>query len=1045
MKNRKLLFGLVILFLSCIGLNSVNAQTNEEWISLGPNNVSGRSRTIIFDRFNNDIMYSGGVAGGLFVSVNNGKNWQEITLGDGQQNLAITAIAQDNNGVLYVGTGEGDYTNNGFGVNNNTIGMLGNGVYKSTTLNQNNKNWAENLTSDEAKYAWATANIEFESLDFTKPTTPYNYGDGKAFVNKITVNRISNKVYVATNNGLMQINDDATAWTLVTATGNSTIGDIVSNKNGVLAVYYNDSQANIMVSSDDFVSNQIILLGDSIKTFDATALSINRIRLSFGINNPNKLYSYVNYFSEASEGVRYYREMLLRTDNYTSINWRRTTAQTYNNGSTPNSMSIVVNDLVSPEEVYLGGNYVMKGYDANNSDIYYWERISTYTNYENNTNGIRTSPEFVNSGVNEIIIKENPLNSFDSTLIVVATDGGIHTYSYDPILFTTEWHLSTKNMITTQFYSVGVSPDGSVVGGTEANGSVYIENSGTIGENKSGDVIWTVNSPGYNPNAFQYTTNGGHVGTSQFQRVLPTPRKSLILSRQYGQIARTYGNSGDFSSIDDVTWNYSTSLFPNGIIENTTWRQYEPAMTPMYLWESINSQLPDSMYLVINSSTNINCVNDTNNEWREGSWIKPGDSILAKSPTMEYPFIYKFTDSIQYNQDTAIRIQNPIQSRLFFGTSQGIYVCSNINDYIASPLEGSLTPISMVKFYDTKKFANAPTEEISCFAITDDGKTLFVSTDKVSANSDTSFLYRFDLSNTDFLNSQSSISIVPETMIFTRKITSINVDKKNGNNVILTFGTYLSAKSNIQISNNALVQPFTSATFKEAINIDVINGEDFLPNNKPVFCALIESVKSDGNNIAYIGAEDGIYKTDDYLGSTSVGGKINIEWVKMEGIPNVPVFQLTQQTMRLPRYEFYNYIGQNSFFTTFTRTELPGAIYAATYGKGLFAYLGDTIAPNQQVIGITENIAKLNPTTSLRAYPNPASSNTTLEYNLGETSNVTLQVYDMNGRMISTIDKGRQAKGQHTLQMNVQNLKTGIYMVRIITNNSTNTAKLIVR
>ena len=82
MKNRELLFGLVILFLSCIGLNSVNAQTNDHWISLGPNNVSGRSRTIIFDRFNNDIMYSGGVAGGLFISVNNGKknNWTKVYL-----------------------------------------------------------------------------------------------------------------------------------------------------------------------------------------------------------------------------------------------------------------------------------------------------------------------------------------------------------------------------------------------------------------------------------------------------------------------------------------------------------------------------------------------------------------------------------------------------------------------------------------------------------------------------------------------------------------------------------------------------------------------------------------------------------------------------------------------------------------------------------------------------------------------------------------------------------------------------------------------------
>ncbi|MFA7082098.1 MAG: T9SS type A sorting domain-containing protein [Bacteroidales bacterium] len=1046
MKNRKLLFGLVILFLSCIGLNSVNAQTNE-WISLGPDNVSGRSRTIIFDRFNNDIMYSGGVAGGLFVSVNNGKNWQEISLVDGQQNLAITAIAQDNNGVLYVGTGEGNYVDNGFGINNNTIGMLGNGVYRSTTLNASNKNWAENLTSDDAKYDWASANIEFELLMFTKPTSQYNYGDGKAFVNKIAVNRNSNKVYIGTNDGLMQINEDGAGWTMVDATGNSNIGDIVSNKNGVLAIYFTDSKANVMVTEDDFTTNKIVLVADTLRAFDTASLSINRIRLAFGNNYPNKLYSYVNYFAEGVEaGARFYREILIRSNDFNDVKWRRTTAKTYYNAGTPTSMSIAVNDRLTPEEVYLGGDYVMRGYNANNSDIYYWERFSTYTNSPNSTNGIRTSPSFVNSGINEIIIKENPTTTSDSILIVAATDGGIHTYSYNPLLFTTGWNLATKNMVTTQFYSVGVSPDGSLVGGTEANGSVYIANSGNLGENKSGDVIWTVNSPGYNPNGFQYTTGGGKVGTSQFQRVLPTQRKSLILSRQYGQIARTYGNNGDYSIIDDVTWNYGSTLFPKSLkdnIENASFRKYATPQTPMYLWETTNSQLPDSMFLVINKNTSINCVSDTT--WREGSIINAGDSVLAKSPTMEYPFIYKFPNTIQYNQDTAIRIQNPIQSRLFFATYSGITVCTNISDYAASPLEGSMTPITMVTFYESSKFAKEPTEIITGFAVTEDGKTLFASSDKVSTNSDTSFLYRFDLSNVDFQNAASTITLVPDTMIFTRKISSISVDRNNGNNVVLTFGTYLSSKSNIQVSSNALAEPFSSATFKEVISLDPINDEDFLPNNKPVFCALIESVKDSVDQVAYIGTEDGIYKTTNYLGTAATGGKVEVEWEKMQGIPNVPIFQITQQTMKLPKYEFYNYVGQNSFQTSFVRTELPGAIYAASYGKGLFAYLGDTIAPNETVIGINENIAKINQTTNLRLYPNPANSSTTLEYNLRETSNVTLQVYDMNGRMVSSLDNGRQQAGQHSLQMNVQNLKGGIYMVRIITNNSTNTAKLIVR
>lgn len=1046
MKNRTLLLGLVFLFLSCFGANAINAQTSDQWISLGPNNVSGRSRAVIFDRFNNDIMYSGGVAGGLFISVNNGKNWQEIILGDGQQNLAITSIAQDNNGVIYLGTGEGNYKRNGFGINTDVIGMLGNGVYKSTTLNGTNKNWASSLSSDEEKYNWASQNIKFQLLDFTKPATPHNYGDGKAFVNRIAVNRQTNKVYVATDAGLMQMNDDATNWSLVNAIpATATVGDICISNSGNIAVYFKDSEGKIMVSSDDFSTNSTVLTNTNIASFDASSVAINRIRLAFGTKNTNKLYAYINYLSEVEGGYRY-KETLLRTDDVNNITWRRTTPTSYSNGGDPTSMSIVIDDRTTPENVYLGGNIVRKGYDANNSDIYYWEGMSQYSNSFGSVDGVRTSPSYVSRGIHELLIKENPLSNVDSSMIVAASEGGIHIYSYDPTLYTTGWRLSTKDMITTQFYSVAVCPDASVVGGTVGNGSVYIPNTGNLGENKAGDVIWTINSPGYNPNAFQFTENGGNVGASQFQRIDPTPRKSLILSRNYGQIARTYGNNGDYYSIDDVTWNFGSTLFPTGIIENQAWAPYEPLVTPLYLWESTNSTLPDSMFLVIDKNTAVNPINRTasDEEWREGAWILPGDTVLASSPTMGYPFLYVFTDSLQFNQDTAIKIHNPIQSRLFFGTSQAMYVCSNINDYMASPLAGSLTPISMVKFYETNKFANVPTERIHCFAITDDGKTLFVTTDKVNAISDTTFLYRFDLSNIDFLNSPNAITITPEVMMFNRQITSISVDRKNGNNVILTFGTYISAQSNMQVSSNALATPFSSVVFKEVVSRDPINDEDFLPNNKPVFCALIESMNSENGNVAYIGAEDGIYKTDNFLG-TPYGTKVEVNWEKMTGIPNVPVFQITQQTMNLPSYEFHTYVGQNVFPTSFTNTKLPGAIYAATHGKGLFAFLGDTIAENKNVIGIKENIITINEKPSLKAYPNPASNTTTLEYNLTQASQVTLQVYDMNSRLVSSLEKGRQSAGTHTQQINIQNLKAGIYMVRIITNNSTSTTKLIVR
>jgi hypothetical protein len=1042
MKNRSLLLGLVVLFLTCFGLNSVNAQSNDQWISLGPDNVGGRTRAIIFDRFNDDVMYSGGVAGGLFISVNSGKNWHEIVIANGQGNLAITTIAQDNDGVIYLGTGEGHYKRAGFGINNAKIGMIGNGVYKSTTLNASNKTWAANLNSDQEKYAWVDENIKFEILDFTRPATAHNYGDGKSFVNKIAVNKANNKVYVATDAGLMVMNNDITGWNPVSIIPQTaSVGDVIVNNNGVIATYFNDSEGKVMISVDDFATNSVIFNTANLSAIDATALLINRIKLAFGTKNPNKLYAYTNYINEDASGRRY-KEILVRTDDVNNIAWKRTTPISYSNGSDPSALAIGVDDRGEIEYVYLGGNIVRRGYNANNSDIYYWERISNYYNSPDDNDGVRTSPSYVSSGINEIIFKENPKTIDDSIFIAVATDAGIHIYSFDSVLYQTAWRVSAKGMITTQFYSVAVSPDASIVGGTEANGSIYIPSANGFGNNKSGDVIWTINSEGYNPNSFQYTTSGGNVGASQFQRQDPTSRKSLILSRPYAQIARTYGNNGDYQLIDDVTWNYGKTLFPAGINENQVWAPYEPSVTPMLLWESINSQLPDSMFLVINKNTAINGVYDP--DWKEGAWIKPNDTVTAKSPNMEYPFYYVFTDSLQYNQDTAILIQNPVQSRLFFGTSQGLFACSNINDYMASPLDGSLTKISFVKFYETTKFANEPTEEIHCIAITDDGKTLFVSTDKVGAITDTSFLYRFDISQINFLTSNATITLVPQVQLFTRKITSINVDKKNGNNVLLTFGTYISANSNIQVSSNALAEPFSSATFKEVINIDPENGTDFLPNSKPVFCGLIESVKNTTGNVAYIGAEDGIYRTDNFLGTPN-GLKQQVEWYKMSGIPNVPVFQLTQQTMNLPRHEYYNFVGQNAFHTTFLRTELPGAIYAATYGKGLFAFLGDTIAPREDVIGIRENIIPSKGEVSLKVYPNPAYGTTTLDYNLTQASNVMLQVYDMNGRLVSSLDKGRQAEGNHSLQMNVENMRKGIYVIRVITNTATNTAKLIVR
>jgi len=73
------------------------------WEQMGPDNVGGRGRAILVDRNNPNTIYAGSVAGGLFVSHNNGNTWTEINrLAD---NNAISCITQTTNGRIFFGTG----------------------------------------------------------------------------------------------------------------------------------------------------------------------------------------------------------------------------------------------------------------------------------------------------------------------------------------------------------------------------------------------------------------------------------------------------------------------------------------------------------------------------------------------------------------------------------------------------------------------------------------------------------------------------------------------------------------------------------------------------------------------------------------------------------------------------------------------------------------------------------------------------------------------------------------------------------------------------
>jgi hypothetical protein len=79
-------------------------------------------------------------------------------------------------------------------------------------------------------------------------------------------------------------------------------------------------------------------------------------------------------------------------------------------------------------------------------------------------------------------------------------------------------------------------------------------------------------------------------------------------------------------------------------------------------------------------------------------------------------------------------------------------------------------------------------------------------------------------------------------------------------------------------------------------------------------------------------------------------------------------------------------------------------------------------------------------------HPNPFNPTTTIEYELFEESHVTLKVYDLIGKEITTLVDETQPKGDYTVEFDASkysNLTSGIYFYKLTTDNYSDVRKMI--
>lgn len=435
-----------------------------QWDELGPDNVGGRTRSILIDRNDNKILYAGSVGGGLFKSTTAGASWQRVSANsDMLENLAISSLAQTPNGDIYYATGEESFSS-GNGTGNS--GVQGGGVFKSTD------------------------GSNFSRLASTNPATT---GNSRWYqTNSIAADPNTNRLYAGNLTGLYVTVDGGATWTKPatnpSSSSNCTEIKVSSNGQTVLAVL----GTNLYLSTDGGVNFNRLTIN-----YGGTA---GRVSIAISPSNDNYLYCMAS--NNANGRILGIFQSKDKGGNWTKIG----------SGGSPyfdplsNSLqgqgtwnNVIAVDPTDPAHIFAAG-------------VEFWEWYETTGWKKYITQGAQSplNPFYLHADNHAIIFdtKTNPITMY------VGNDGGVYKSTTMGRTFVP----SNFGYNVTQFYAVAANPWGTVLGGTQDNGTQLINGKGNTPKSAveifGGDGFY-VEASQKNPNYMFYGTYDTEVQRSQ--------------------------------------------------------------------------------------------------------------------------------------------------------------------------------------------------------------------------------------------------------------------------------------------------------------------------------------------------------------------------------------------------------------------------------------------------------------------------------------------------------------------------------------------------
>jgi len=81
----------------------------------------------------------------------------------------------------------------------------------------------------------------------------------------------------------------------------------------------------------------------------------------------------------------------------------------------------------------------------------------------------------------------------------------------------------------------------------------------------------------------------------------------------------------------------------------------------------------------------------------------------------------------------------------------------------------------------------------------------------------------------------------------------------------------------------------------------------------------------------------------------------------------------------------------------------------------------------------------------LKNYPNPFTDYTTLQFNIEQSSEVTIDIYDIMGRSVSKLNVGTFNPGLNNVIIHKGNMSKGIYILKMEAGSQYGTKKIVIK